>query len=177
MLFFRLIMLTPLPDSDDIETSPARKARWEALIAFAAQLTQDAPRDIDYCDNPMVWAHIGLATLKAAFEDFIEPHQLVGTTTLRAACLWLMYAADATWECVAKKIHASEQYSMPLYVAEPGRQFKDKGWTGFTEERWNVWVRGLEGAEAKCDASTDPETADMIKSALKKAKAVVWLTN
>lgn len=66
---------------------------------------------------------------------------------------------------------------MPMYIAKPGCQYKDKDWIGFNEERWNIWVHSLEEAEANCDASTDPETTEMIKQALKKAKAVVWLTN
>lgn len=145
---------------------PIRKQRWVNLTAFLAQLTQTAPKGLEWGRNPIDFTHIAFYSLRAAFEADIQPHELVGTTTLQVACLWFIYAADTVWSCSKKNLRFDDMLS----GEQAGSQYRDRDWEGFGVERWNVWVDSLEQAEARCGESDGGERK-MIQDALRKAKA------
>jgi len=155
-----------LIDADDVQLSAEKKGRLVNLVAFTAQLTQAAPPELAYGNNPLHWAHIALWSMRAAFEDGIQLHEIVGTTTLQVACLWFTYAVDAVWACVEKELQGGNDF-----ISGPGSQYKGKDWKGFNKERWDIWVHRLEQARRLCNNS-DRETINMIEDALNKAETV-----
>lgn len=68
-----------------------------------------------------------------------------GHGALRAGCMWMLYAADALWE------NSKARREFEGRVGAGGRLFADRGWTGFTQERWAVWSEGLIAAEGASD--------------------------
>ncbi|KAH9862960.1 hypothetical protein J1614_010689 [Plenodomus biglobosus] len=127
--------------SDPGVTAPQNKA-WENLNAFVARLTAEAGvREFGDC---LDYALYGLWALRDVFEE-VQLGLIPGTETLRAACMWMLYAPDALWKNrkVGRKFEAR--------VGAGGRLFADRGWLGFTQERWAVWIEGLMAAERASD--------------------------
>lgn len=157
-------------DLDDIGLSPEAKRRWENLVAFTAQLTQAAPEEPPYPKNPTHWAHIALWSMHTAFEgDIRQQGELVRSTALRVACLWVIFAADAVWACLEKETLVESENDGFGYMGKPGSQFKDKIWKGFERERFDVWVGGMERAQQAGEVP-DGGTMDMINEALKRQR-------
>lgn len=150
---------------DDLNLASKKKQRWVNLIAFTAQLSQAAPPEPRYKENPLNWAHMALWSLRAAFEADISPDEIVGTTTFQVACFWFIYAANAVWAYVENEIEAGGPY-----ISSPGPQYKHRDWKGFNRERWDVWVQALEHSQTRCHDS-NRETMSIIVDALGKAKA------
>lgn len=54
--------------------------------------------------------------------------------------------------------------------ATPGEKYKQEGWTGYTRERWQIWVQGLEEVQSAC---TDSQVGELIRNALVQVRRVM----
>lgn len=96
---------------------------WTSTLVSAAHTeTSDKPDFSLYC----IW------TVRAALEQ--PASTSVPDVAVEAAALWFINAAAAIGD------FSSQNKSFQGKVAAPGPLFKDKNWTGFSEDRWNVWT-------------------------------------
>lgn len=59
--------------------------------------------------------------------------------------MWMLYAADALW----RNVKAGREFEGNTGAG--GGEYIERGWAGFTEERWGVWNKGFVAAEKVCD--------------------------
>lgn len=80
-----------------------------------------------------------------ALENERPPASLRDTAVMEAACQWFIYAAERLWVNVLNSRTYPEEAG-----AGPGKKYEEKGWTGYTRERWGIWEDALKGARAEC---------------------------
>ncbi|KAL1861254.1 hypothetical protein Plec18170_001769 [Paecilomyces lecythidis] len=154
-------------DPRDPKMDPKEQQRWTNLNAFLAQISQAA--EVNYADENVLYHPLdkslrGLWTLHKALESSDHPPEtLVGTAALRAASLWFVYGANRLWANVKN----GRTYPEASGAGPGSGKYAQKGWKGFEEERWNLWVKGLQDAKA---ASTDEEEKTLIEDALSHIK-------
>ncbi|OQE05223.1 hypothetical protein PENVUL_c026G08651 [Penicillium vulpinum] len=140
-----------------------QRERWVNLNAFLAQLTQAA--EIHYpLPNEEVRYFALDKSLRAiwnmamALENEDPPASLGDTAVMEATCQWFIYAAGRLWANVLNR-----RTYPGAAGAGPGKRYGEKGWTGYTEERWGIWEEALDEARAQCQ---DERMAKLIDDAL-----------
>lgn len=115
---------------------------WDNKTAFLAHLTSKAdPADEK---DPFDYSLYALWSLRDAFET--EPPSGVDNgPAVRNAALWITIAGP-----VLQKM-SSESKDMSKNTGAAGAKFSEKGWKGFTLERWNTWKAGFEEAKSSVD--------------------------
>jgi hypothetical protein len=83
---------------------------------------------------------------------------VVPAFSIAAAATWFVYAAPTI------KKFCRDGKSFEGKVARGGWDFKEQGWTGFSEERWKVWEERLKQAEGK---AKDDATRELVEQAIK----------
>ncbi|KAJ5520482.1 hypothetical protein N7463_000935 [Penicillium fimorum] len=133
-------------DPCDPTLDTKERERWANLNAFLAQLTEAA-----YIDRTPPKKEVPFAPLDRSLRAIwcmtmaFENELLVDTAAMESACYWFIYAAERLW---ANVVHSC---SYPAeYGAGPGKRYKGKDWTGYTQERWGTWEDALKEARAKC---------------------------
>ncbi|KAE8386312.1 hypothetical protein BDV23DRAFT_175564 [Aspergillus alliaceus] len=147
----------------DPKTKPKERERWVKLNAFIAQLSQAA--DIRYppsgetfdmhCMDKSLHA---IWTMQFALEhEMHTPEALVDTAAMEAACVWFIYAADRLWA----NVQHSRMYDVSAGAGS--NRFKERGWNGYTRERWELWHECLQDAKGAC---TDERMGNLLEDAL-----------
>lgn len=134
-------------------------------LTFLAKLTNapensalDAKREL----QPYDFSLYALWDLRAAFEV-----QLVSGAArkilLRAASLWMVHCADRLWANVQAG-RSFVHHASGTNPAFAGQKFEKEHhtWTGFNQERWEIWVRGFENV----DETEDGDVSALIGKAL-----------
>ena len=81
----------------------------------------------------------GLWQLRAAFEE--EHGQAESpATAVQHAALWVLYAGEVL------RSMSAEGCVMPQNTGACGGKYRDRGWKGFTEDRWETWREELKKA-------------------------------
>jgi hypothetical protein len=117
---------------------------------------------------PLDFSLYALLAFRGAFEFTAEPRAPT-PTMLRAVSLWMIYAAERLWA----NVHTKSDYrhkGSNSNPAEEGAAYRKpkKGWIGFNQERWELWVKGLEnGREAE-----DEDVRALVERALKQVERV-----
>jgi hypothetical protein len=78
--------------------------------------------------------------LRDAFEEE-EARNGLSRTAVRIAALWIRYAGE-----LLRKLAAAEQQMYPERLGASLGKYREREWTGFNEERWEVWREGLKAA-------------------------------
>ncbi|KAJ5822845.1 hypothetical protein N7447_005185 [Penicillium robsamsonii] len=153
-------------DPCDATLDSQQRGRWVNLNAFLAQLTQAA--DIHYTPpneevpfSPLDTSLRAIWTMAMALEGQ-HPALLVDTAAMEAACQWFIYAAERLWANVLNSRTYPEESG-----AGSGKRFEEKGWTGYTRERWGTWEDALKEARAECQ---DERLGKLIDDALASAR-------
>ncbi|KAM0431398.1 hypothetical protein ACHAPT_005375 [Fusarium lateritium] len=150
-----------------------QEQRWDQLPMLSAQSREEL--DIGRSGEAFVNVNAFFARLTAADVDVLNFHlyglwmlrealevpaeteiaQNTSPEQLKAAAVWLIYAAES----LAKSSEQKEQFDDKLGV--PGASlsaFKDEpGWKGFCQDRWETWktrLASLKGAEVSADAQS-----------------------
>ncbi|KAF2188500.1 hypothetical protein K469DRAFT_660198 [Zopfia rhizophila CBS 207.26] len=157
-------------DATDPSPTSEEATRYENKTAFFAQLTASPANSVPDPENapgPFDFSLYALWAFREAFEFSKEPRAPT-ITSLRAACYWVIYAADRLWANVqmGRDFRHKSSGSNP---ADEGDAYRKKGWVGFNWERWGVWVQGLENARE----GGDEETARLVRSALKEVERIM----
>ncbi|KAI0888772.1 uncharacterized protein GGS22DRAFT_184351 [Annulohypoxylon maeteangense] len=141
-------------DPQDTNATPEDKAGWENKTAFLAQVTALSPignpSEITTSLNCSLYA---LWAMRSAFEGTTP-----ADTTLRAACLWIIYAGDRLL------MNVENELTFEANLGIPGGSYKKKEWRGFNKERMEVWKNGFKAAQTRHEG----ETRSMIDRALAK---------
>lgn len=151
------------PGPCDGTRDAGQRARWVNLNAFLAQLTQGA--DIHYPPHtegvrfsPLDKSLRAIWTMAMALENERPPASLGDTAAMEAVCQWFIYAAERLWA------NMTNHRSYPTAAgAGPGKRYEQKGWAGYTRDRWAVWAAALEEARAECE---DDRMRNLINDAL-----------
>ncbi|GFG03318.1 hypothetical protein IFM5058_01369 [Aspergillus udagawae] len=138
-------------DPCDAKLASEQCGRWANLNAFLAQLTQTAeihypPSKEEVRFSPVDKSLRAIWTMAMALENERSPASLGDTAAMEAACLWFIYAAERLWANVLNDRTYPEAAG-----AGPGKRCEEKGWTGYTRERWGVWEDALKEARAACE--------------------------
>jgi hypothetical protein len=161
------------PQSDDSDSSPDPEEATQYLnkVAFLAQLTSSPANfvsDPETNPGPFDFSLYALWAFCSAFETTPEP-RAPNATLLRAASLWMTYAADRLWANVQAKRDFRHKASNSNPAAEGGAYLKQKkGWVGFNRERWEIWVRGLQNGKDE----EDEEVRALVERALEQVERV-----
>ncbi|SMR48742.1 unnamed protein product [Zymoseptoria tritici ST99CH_3D1] len=128
------------------------KDHWINLNAFTASLVAAAESKSNgkpdfslYC----IW------TVRDGLEEDLE---MVPDFSIAAAATWFVFAAPTI------KKFCREEKSFEGKMAKGGFEFQERGWTGFSEERWQVWEERLKVAEGRVK---DESTKELVQQALK----------
>ena len=113
-------------------------------------------------EPPLDYSLFGLWVLREAFED-AGKEQTPGDGAMRAACMWMLYAAGALW----RNSKAGRQVEGNMGIG--GGEYAERGWTGFAEERWGVWKEGFVAAEKTCD---DERVRLLLRDAIRQMERV-----
>lgn len=105
-------------------------------------------------------------TIAIALEDERLPASLGDTVAMKASCQWFIYAAKQLWANVLN----SRTYPKAA-GAGPGKRYEDKGWRGYTRERWGVWEDALKEARAECQDERMWKLIDDALASLRSAMA------
>ena len=140
-----------------VKSGNGQQEQWINLNAFTATLVAsihssavDKPDYSDFC----IW------TVRTALEEQEHPPDI----SVEAAAVWFIYAAAAMWDfCERDK-------SFEGKVAAPGALFKDRNWTGFSEDRWQAWAQRLDDLQ---DSTVDGSTAAFVQDAIAAMKRIV----
>jgi hypothetical protein len=135
--------------------------RWDNRNAFLAQLT--AAAQVDYSNDwhhPLDFSLFALWAFGFAFEEH-APAGVSSDTAVRAACWWLIYAADRLWANVENGRKWEGEIGSGL------GDYEKKDWTGYNRERWGVWGEGLLAAKG---TASDEDTRKLIENALAHIK-------
>jgi hypothetical protein len=156
--------MNPSPD-------PKEETQYLNKVAFLAQLTSSPANFVENSEQnprPIDFSLYALGDFCAAFEDTTEP-RAPNMTLLRAASLWMIYAADRLWANVLEKRDFRHKAS-GSNPAEEGRAYRKpkKGWFGFNKERWEIWVKGLENGQE----TNDTEVRALVERALEQVERV-----
>ncbi|RHZ53565.1 DUF3632 domain-containing protein [Aspergillus thermomutatus] len=154
-------------DPCDAMLDSEQRDRWAKLNAFLARLTQAAeiqytpPEEVRF--SPLDKSLRAIWTMAMALENERSPASLGDTAAMEAACWWFIYAAERLW---ANVLHNR------TYVQEagagPGKKYKEKGWTGYTRERWEIWEDALKEARAACQNERMGELIDDALASLRR---------
>lgn len=115
------------------------------MSAFLARLTS-----ISTPDDPFDFSLYAVWALRTAFEEEFPPNVDSGPA-VRNAAVWIKYSGSALWKATV------DNRQFEGRVAIPGSKFSDKGWKGFSDERWRVWKAGFEAAESMPEAKDAAE--------------------
>ncbi|KAL1843453.1 hypothetical protein VTJ49DRAFT_1563 [Mycothermus thermophilus] len=126
-------------DADDLSATPQQQAERVNTIAFLAKLTEFAAAG---GPSQMSFALLALWTIRAALEDGGAGGQYSRSAVAQAAT-WIMFSGKVLRELSARGVQK------PGKVAVPGARFRDRGWDGFSEDRWRVWKAEMEAALGK----------------------------
>lgn len=98
------------------------------MNAFVARLTALSP-SIPAFDFSLyaIW------TMRSAFEG----NESDNDAAVEAARMWFKYAADT----IERLSHEGKTFEGP--VAKGGEKYRDKKWTGFSDERLSLWRDAL----------------------------------
>ncbi|KAF2637409.1 hypothetical protein P280DRAFT_102974 [Massarina eburnea CBS 473.64] len=150
---------------------PEEESQYYNKIAFLAQLTSSPANFVPDAENqpgPFDFSLYALWSFRHAFEGPAE-RRVPSTTLLRAASLWMIYAADRLRANVQIKRDFRHKASNSNPAQEGDGYLKqNKKWVGFNQERWEIWVKGLEnGREVE-----DDEARGLVERALKEVERV-----
>ncbi|KAF2127839.1 hypothetical protein P153DRAFT_377337 [Dothidotthia symphoricarpi CBS 119687] len=158
-------------DAGDSSPDPEEETQYYNKIAFLAQLTSipaELVSDPENHPGPFDFSLYALLSFRHAFEGTAEP-RAPNRTLLRAASLWMIYAADRLWANVQMKRDFRHKASNTNPAEEGDAYLKPrKGWVGFNQERWGVWVRGLENGRN----IEDQEARELVERALREVERV-----
>lgn len=133
-------------------------------VAFLAQLTS-SPANFDLePTGPFDFSLYALWDFRSAFENTRAPT----TTLLHAASLWMIHAADTLYENVRAKRDFRHRASNGNPAREGDAYRKSRRWVGLNQERWDVWVEGLENGRAV----EDEEVRVLVEEALGQVERV-----
>jgi len=150
----------------DIQT-PKNETQYINKVAFLAQLTS-SPANFDLqpglAAGPFDFSLYALWDFRQAFESTRMPT----STMLRAASLWMIYAAEMLWANVRTKRDFRHRASNGNPAKEGDAYHKSRRWVGFNRQRWDVWVEGLEnGREAE-----EQDVGGLVEEALSQVERV-----
>ncbi|KAF2159395.1 hypothetical protein M409DRAFT_71062 [Zasmidium cellare ATCC 36951] len=135
------------PDSDQ-----KSKDQWINLNAFTALLTASAHSKTN--DNPDL-SLFGFWALRQAFEE-----QNVSDVAIAAAAAWFVYAAPTIYD------FSQKSKSFDGKVAKPGSAFSDQSWTGFSQDRWQVWTKKLSELQGRVSNNTASQLVEQAQVAI-----------
>ena len=120
------------------DAKPSEITAFENQNAFLAQLT--ALASLDDPKDPFDYSLYALWTLRTALEDTPPKDAPAGrvAAAVRLAEIWIQFAGDALKKLSAKKLPFEGN------MGNPGDKYADRDWKGFNEDRWAVWMEGLE---------------------------------
>jgi hypothetical protein len=140
--------LPAVEDRSDQQT----KDHWININAFTASLVaaaeskaQGRPDFSLYC----IW------TVRDGLEEEVD---MLPEVSIAAAATWFVFAAPTI------KKYCKEGKSFDGKMAKGGFEFKGRGWTGFSEERWGVWEERLKLVEGRVK---DETTKQLVEQAVK----------
>ena len=144
-------------------------------LAFLAKLTNTLENRIADAKlelPPYDFSLYALWDLRAVFEEELvsaAAHKIL----LRAASFWMTHCADRLWA----NVQAGQSFVHHASGTNPafaGRKFENEHqeWTGFNQERWEIWVRGFEHV----DESEDGDVRALIGEALIEIARVEGVT-
>ena len=109
-------------------TDTNEQKQWVNLNSFLAKLTKENAED-----GPLDFSLYGIWMLR----DAMEGEQGVGVSDYKVdtAKAWLKYSGDTLQKLSQKG------KSFQGRMAAPGEGFKDKNWTGFNMDRWQIWTK------------------------------------
>jgi hypothetical protein len=96
--------------------------------------------------------------MRTAFEESHEKNASTGAA-VKHACLWIRYAGK-TLQKLSSNSHELEEK-----LGVPGDKYTNRGWKGFSKERWAVWKEGFVSAQTTL---SDPETKELCKEAVQR---------
>lgn len=100
-----------------------------------------------------------------ALENERSPASLGNTAAMEAACQWFIYAAERLWANVLNNRSYPEEAG-----AGPGKRYTEKGWMGYTRERWGIWEDALKKARDACEKE---QMGNLIDDALASLRRVM----
>ncbi|KAJ5116679.1 hypothetical protein N7456_001027 [Penicillium angulare] len=181
-LQFQLQKMLICIDPCDPKMNADQRDRWTKLNAFDAQLTQAAdviypppevyryPKEgIKFPIHPLDKSLRAMQVMQMTLESDHAVGSLVDTAAMEATCLWFIYAADQLWA------NSVKDYTYPRsYSTGPGGKLwgvcRNKHWSGFTRDRWEVWEEVLEDASGTWG---DERMMNMINEALESMRRAV----
>lgn len=98
-----------------------------------------------------------------ALENERTPASLGDTAAMEAACWWFIYAAERLWANVVNNRSYPEAAG-----AGPGKRYTEKGWTGYTRERWGIWEDALKEARSACQNEQMQKLIDEALASLRR---------
>ncbi|KAH8690392.1 hypothetical protein GQ44DRAFT_780468 [Phaeosphaeriaceae sp. PMI808] len=158
-------------DPSTSSPDPEEESQYYNKVAFLAQLTTSSVNFVSDPENhpgPFDFSLYALWSFRQAFEDSTTP-RAPNDSLLRAASLWMSYAADRLWENVKMKRDFRHKASNSNPAQEGNGYLKqNKNWVGFNQERWGVWVKGLENGRGV----ENEEVKGLVETALKEVERV-----
>lgn len=121
-----------------------------ALVSAAHTKANGNPDFSLYC----IW------TVRDALEEELE---VVPEVAIAAASTWFVFAAPTIAEL------CRQGKSFEGKVAKGGFVFQDRGWTGFSSDRWRAWEQKLKDAQSRV---SDKTTAELLEQAIKAVNEV-----
>jgi hypothetical protein len=131
------------------------------LNAFLAQLTNKS--DVWHPRDPFNLSTFALWALRGGLEENDES-QAEDHVALRAAAVWMIYAAARIWEA------SSGGLDLDGHSGRGGTLYHGRHWKGFNKERWNVWKKTF--IESRSKLEDDSETQQLVFLAIEEMKGV-----
>lgn len=128
---------------------------WYNQTAFVAQLTARAVEE-DPDDETLDFSRFGLWHMRKALEKGDKDR--VPEADIQHAALWVRFAGERLRQLSA------DGEEMPARTGIPGSRYRDRGWKGFTEDRWRVWKDELKEAQGRVEG----EGGELVRAAVEK---------
>ncbi|KAF3932842.1 hypothetical protein ABW19_dt0209380 [Dactylella cylindrospora] len=150
--------------SPSSNSTPEDQSRWVNLNAFISRLTVWSTKNLNGHGGESTagdFSLYGIWSLRELEDVTIEN---VAEVNVKAAAVWVIYAGEVMWRL------AKEGREYEGRVARGGARFAEKGWKGYSVERWEVWegeLRGFVNLEGKGE-----EVRGLVEQALQMMEAV-----
>ncbi|KAL2268259.1 hypothetical protein VTJ83DRAFT_3105 [Remersonia thermophila] len=144
-------------DADDPSATPQQHAERLNTVAFLARLTEFAAA----AGGPpqLSFALMALWSIRAALEDGGAEGRY-SRSAVALAATWIALSGRVLRELSARG------EPMPGRTAVPGARFGDRGWNGFSEDRWQVWKAEMEAARDRLAPDETVQAAVRVMSEL-----------
>jgi len=110
---------------------------------------------VNHPKDPLNFSLFGLWALRTAFED--APQDTDSANAVQLAAPWINHAGSTLWKL------SQNHDDVPGNAGAGGQTYVDKGWKGFSKERWGVWKGGFVTAKSQSASSL---TTDLAKAAV-----------